>query len=419
MTFYKKDYHNIPLLEIMYRHHFKNIIYCGEPDPLVDEYMQHYNGESGTYFSFLPVHHTESAGYECLLGAIELGYSVDGFLLVNEDTLINSWNFKSGEAADLNPNTIWHGNEHAVTITSDNLNKFPTEPKNIMKSMLGILHAFQFLEQILLSNQHPAFDDLDLKPPPLTSSPSHVQKRSASEESDHEHDHDHHDEDYSDEEMTMMHEEIEEEADHHDMSIVDSDGTSNQTKEWHINIFGEIVHDQPEDDMTAENSGNSRSAQPVAQDSVQASKNLLKTELLFHPANFMNGAELDQDAENAEEMEKEHFSEMMVNIKTIYQRLNHKLDLWTRFKKLRMKFMSSHGSSSAHKMEDSEAESMKETMKEMMKELHDLNCNNAANAEICHLVANFFEILALNEGNHLKLVYDDLPIYYVPESLKV
>ena len=113
----------------MYRHHFKNIIYCGEPDPLVDEYMQHYNGESGTYFSFLPVHHTESAGYECLLGAIELGYSVDGFLLVNEDTLINSWNFKSGEAADLNPNTIWHGNEHAVTITSDNLNKFPTEPK--------------------------------------------------------------------------------------------------------------------------------------------------------------------------------------------------------------------------------------------------------------------------------------------------
>ena len=84
VTFYQKDYHNIPLLEIMYRHHFKNIMYCGEPDDVVDDYMEHYNGESGTYFSFLPVHHKQSAGYECLLGAIEMGYRVDGFLLVNE-----------------------------------------------------------------------------------------------------------------------------------------------------------------------------------------------------------------------------------------------------------------------------------------------------------------------------------------------
>lgn len=94
ITFPKKDYHNIPLLEIMYRHHFKNILYCGEPDPVVDEYMETYHGQSGTYFSFLPVHHKQSAGYECLLGAIEMGYHVDGFLVVNEDTLINSWNFR-------------------------------------------------------------------------------------------------------------------------------------------------------------------------------------------------------------------------------------------------------------------------------------------------------------------------------------
>ena len=71
VTFTKKDYENIPLLEIMYRHHFKNILYCGEPDAKVDEYMEHYNGQSGTYFSFLPVHHTQSAGYECLLGKNE------------------------------------------------------------------------------------------------------------------------------------------------------------------------------------------------------------------------------------------------------------------------------------------------------------------------------------------------------------
>lgn len=88
VTFYRKDYHNIPLLEIMYRHHFKNILYCGEPDKVVDEYMAHYNGASGTYFSFMPVHHKSSAGYECLLGAIEMGYIVDGFLLVNEVNIL-------------------------------------------------------------------------------------------------------------------------------------------------------------------------------------------------------------------------------------------------------------------------------------------------------------------------------------------
>ena len=76
--------------------------------------MEHYNGASGTYFSFLPVHHRQSAGYECLLGAIEMGYNVNGFLLVDEDTLINSWNF--GEE-DLDPNTVWHGNDHAQVVT--------------------------------------------------------------------------------------------------------------------------------------------------------------------------------------------------------------------------------------------------------------------------------------------------------------
>ena len=62
--------------------YFKNILYCGEPDEVVDEYMKHYNGESGTYFSFLPVHHKQSAGYECLLGAIEMGYIGKTFLKI-------------------------------------------------------------------------------------------------------------------------------------------------------------------------------------------------------------------------------------------------------------------------------------------------------------------------------------------------
>ena len=69
---------------------------------------------------------------------------------------------------------------------------------------------------------------------------------------------------------------------------------------------------------------------------------------------------------------------MMFNIKSIYQRIHDKLNLWTRFKKLRMTL--------SHENE----EEGKHEMKEMMEKLEDLNCNNEANAEICHLVASFF-----------------------------
>ena len=128
VTFYRREYNNIPLLEVLYRPHFKvgrltrlntncidlnlvwcitkqtlivrynsyqilqNILYCGEPDEIVDEYMRHYHGFQGAYFSFLPTH--TKTGYECILGAVEMGYNVEGFLLINQDTLINSWNFK-------------------------------------------------------------------------------------------------------------------------------------------------------------------------------------------------------------------------------------------------------------------------------------------------------------------------------------
>merc|ERR1711936_1110074 len=68
----------------------------------------------------------------------------------------------------------------------------------------------------------------------------------------------------------------------------------------------------------------------------------------------------------------------MVSIKSLYKRIHDKLSLWTKFKKMSRK----------HK------------------------------DEICHLVASFFTVLDSNEGDNFQLVYDDLPIYYVPEKLK-
>ena len=94
---------------------------------------------------------------------------------------------------------------------------------------------------------------------------------------------------------------------------------------------------------------------------------------------------------------------MMVNIKSLYKRIHDKLSLWIRFKKM---------------SREPKADIDHDEMKAMKKELDHLNCNKATNAEICHLVASFFTVLDSNEGDNFQLVYDDLPIYYVPEQLK-
>ena len=87
--------------------------------------------------------------------------------MVNEDTLVNSWNF--GEE-NLPTTTVWHGNEHAMNVTLENLESLETDPQEIMRSMLGILQAFQFLENVLLSENPSKTIDTStsaaLQPPP-------------------------------------------------------------------------------------------------------------------------------------------------------------------------------------------------------------------------------------------------------------
>ena len=87
--------------------------------------------------------------------------------MVNEDTLVNSWNF--GEE-NLPTTQVWHGNEHAMNVTLENLESLETDPQEIMRSMLGILQAFQFLENVLLSENPSKTIDTStsaaLQPPP-------------------------------------------------------------------------------------------------------------------------------------------------------------------------------------------------------------------------------------------------------------
>ena len=116
----------------------------------------------------------------------------------------------------------------------------------------GILQAFQFLENVLLSN-HPELSKSStsqaLVPPPLVTDPDkihfpdsnddhHLNKRQTEDETDEG------DEDYSMEEMKMMHDYDVDETDH-EMSVVDDHGNSTK-KDWHINLFGEIVHNSPD-----------------------------------------------------------------------------------------------------------------------------------------------------------------------------
>jgi len=53
----------------------------GEPDETLEQYRD-MTSRQGFHFSFLPTH--RHAGYECLLGALEMGYNVDGFLIVDQ-----------------------------------------------------------------------------------------------------------------------------------------------------------------------------------------------------------------------------------------------------------------------------------------------------------------------------------------------
>ena len=55
---------------------------------------------------------------------------------------------------DTDTTKIWHGNEHALDILGENMHEIdPPHGEKIMSSTIGILHAFQFLEDVLLSRK--------------------------------------------------------------------------------------------------------------------------------------------------------------------------------------------------------------------------------------------------------------------------
>ncbi|TRY81053.1 hypothetical protein TCAL_09447 [Tigriopus californicus] len=416
VTFNKKDYSNIPLFEVMYRHHFQNILYCGPPDEKVDKYMEQYNGIQGTYFSFLPAH--SKTGYECLLGAIEMGFNVDGYMVAAHDTLINSWNF-----GNLDSSSIWHGNDHVQDILPDNIEEIDPEGGKVMKSTTGILRALEFLEDVLL------------KSPPVARMKEHMDedrrrrryKRDTLEDTtivpetlD---------SDYTgDEEMEMdMHiAEMEEQGMDTDaindqldtMSLIESEndtealGSSGASKNWHISLFGEIIQDT-EDELLLQVLADDTERLLESLNDTTASSKLYRnvTELLFHPANFVN-EDQDEQEDTTESVEPaspsknetiDHFNDMMFDIHKVYKSISEKLNFWQSLVK--------SGKRNVALTSDEDGGMLK-------KDLEQFQCDVATNSEICHLVADFFQVLESNEGANFRLFYDDLPIYYVPSKFK-
>jgi len=67
-----------------------------------------------------------------------MGYNVDGFLVADQRTLINSWNFKN-----LNLSTVWHGNEVVETIDEKNLeNSTNTDSKITLVFIKKLISIF-------------------------------------------------------------------------------------------------------------------------------------------------------------------------------------------------------------------------------------------------------------------------------------
>ncbi|XP_014664227.1 PREDICTED: uncharacterized protein LOC106806714 isoform X2 [Priapulus caudatus] len=77
----------IPILEVMYRPSFPNILYCGEFRPEQDN-----RTFANIKYSFYAVPKMGLDGYnsyECTIGAIRMGYNVSGFLVIGDDVRLN------------------------------------------------------------------------------------------------------------------------------------------------------------------------------------------------------------------------------------------------------------------------------------------------------------------------------------------
>lgn len=120
VTFNFPVYNNsIWLLDLIYRPHFPNILYCGE----INGSSTITNLTSSKTFvdtkvnKFSIVHANVTRGYfayECAIRAIEMNYGVSGYIVLSDDVLLNFWNNDN-----FNPGEVWASYPFQSNLTFD------------------------------------------------------------------------------------------------------------------------------------------------------------------------------------------------------------------------------------------------------------------------------------------------------------
>jgi len=114
VTFNFQWYQNIWLLDLIYRPHYPNIVYCGELELSDFGILQkllasdEFVAAGVKRFTFVRTLKIQQGSYlyECALRVIDMKFSVTGYVVVGDDVLLNYWS-----TVTLNPNEMWTQNK--------------------------------------------------------------------------------------------------------------------------------------------------------------------------------------------------------------------------------------------------------------------------------------------------------------------
>lgn len=120
-------------------------MYCGGPHDSIEIFLRKYQLSEDRSFSFLPVHSKYT--YECLLGALEMGYNVDGWIMTTDDALINSWNVPS-----MNVSKVWYGGDANIKVSNNNWKTLDPGSQKLPRSLDGVLKVLEFLKSALIGS---------------------------------------------------------------------------------------------------------------------------------------------------------------------------------------------------------------------------------------------------------------------------
>ena len=113
IIFNNPHYDVIPYLELLYRAFFPHILYCGPGFPDLETYPQ-LQRILHSFLSYGDTPSGHSAGvfnYKCTIMAMQIGYQVDGYLIIADDLLIFPHHFP-----ELSTRTFWYLPQHEIRI---------------------------------------------------------------------------------------------------------------------------------------------------------------------------------------------------------------------------------------------------------------------------------------------------------------